>query len=498
MKFECRKRVFCNHSRSYNHDTKACRKQQDNTTSPTHSQIVTGYHPTATPPPLMGTAAATQPAEGHNNPLFNVLDNNPPRTSTLMHTPQNGTSPAAPVDLIEGFHKFLKATIAKQLETPVEWDNLVWKATAAYNFFPTESSGLAPFFLMFGREAAVKHILLESENPKYLGMNEGMINMGLMTKLYNVVAHNLNEARKARDGKKKGTTPKELEKLKVGDNILVRDHTSKAFQPKYKDFCIVALVGKNQVEIKDNHGHITKVHRRDVKKIPMTEKVCKLYEEEQIGKTREGRKVVPNSKMPNLAWDIAETQLTQEAQKENNSNITQLLQTLVTVIILIIAIVKQTITQIKKISKKAVQAIENTTKEISRNSTIKNIKDFHRSIMSAITITTNMTDCTNHRKEARINNKTTGYSPGMRKLNNKYDESYQSLKPGPAVTATTSTTSRSTVSTRFTQRPNVEMETPEHKTLNNALVTANEVLNTTCKYSANHAPSHTPRIKSSG
>ena len=31
---------------------------------------------------------------------------------------------------IEGFHKFLKATIAKQLETHVKWDDLVWKATA--------------------------------------------------------------------------------------------------------------------------------------------------------------------------------------------------------------------------------------------------------------------------------------------------------------------------------------------------------------------------------
>ena len=85
----------------------------------------------------------------------------------------------------------------------MEWDDLVWKATAVYNFFPTESSGLAQFFLMFGCEAAVKHTLLESENPKYLGTNEGMINVGLMTKLYNVVLHNLNEARKARDGKKK-------------------------------------------------------------------------------------------------------------------------------------------------------------------------------------------------------------------------------------------------------------------------------------------------------
>ena len=63
----------------------------------------------------------------------------------------------------------MKATIAKQLENHVEWDDLVWKATAAYNFFPTESSGIAPFFLMFRREAAMKHNLLESESPKYLG-----------------------------------------------------------------------------------------------------------------------------------------------------------------------------------------------------------------------------------------------------------------------------------------------------------------------------------------
>ena len=323
---------------------------------------------------------------------------------------------------IEGFHKFLKATIAKQLETHVEWDDLVRKATAAY-IFPTESSGLAPFFLMFGHEAAVKHTLLESENPKYLGTNEGMINVGLMTKLYNVVAHNLNVARKARDGKK-GTTPKESERLKTGDNILVQDHTSKAFQPKYKDFCIVGLLGKNQVEIKDNHGHVTKVHGRDIKKTPMTEKVCKLCEEEQTGKTREGRKAVPNSKMPDLAWDIAEMQLTQEAQKENNSDTTPTLQTLVTVVILIIAIVKQTVTQIKKIAKKAVQTIQNTTKVASHNMTTRKIKDFHKTITSVIKTTTNTTDRNSHRRQAQINNEITGYPPGTRKLNDEYDELY--------------------------------------------------------------------------
>ena len=328
---------------------------------------------------------------------------------------------------IKGFHKFLKATIAKQLENRVEWDDLVWKATAAYNFFPTESSGIAPFFLMFGCEAAVKHMLLESENPKYLGTNDGMINMGLMTKLYNVVAHNLNEARKARDRNKKGITPKEPEKLKIGDNILVRDHTSKAFQPKYKDFCIVGLLGKNQVEIKDNHGHVTKVHCRDIKKIPMTEKVCKLYEEEQIGKMREGREVVPTSKMPDLGWDIAETQLIQENQKENNSNLTPPLQTLIMIIILIIAILKQMIAQIKEIAKRAVQAMENATKEASHNKLFQNIKDFHRTTMLAITIATNAANRTNCSRQAQINNRNRQNPPGTQKLNDEYDKAYQSL-----------------------------------------------------------------------
>ena len=69
--------------------------------------------------------------------------------------------------------------------------------------------------------------------------------------------------------------------------------------------------------------------------------------------------------------------------------------------------------------------------------------------------------------------------------------------PGPTVTATTNTTSCSIVSANFTQRPNAETETPEHKTLNNALVTTNEVLSTTWKFSVNHAPSHTQHGNSS-
>ena len=107
MRAECRERIFYNHCRSYNHNTKACRKQHNNIPSPAHSQIARGYHPTATPPPLMGTMAATQLIRTHKYPLFNLLDNNQPRTSTIMHTPHNGTSPAMPADLVEGITQIM-------------------------------------------------------------------------------------------------------------------------------------------------------------------------------------------------------------------------------------------------------------------------------------------------------------------------------------------------------------------------------------------------------
>ena len=85
-------------------------KQHNNIPSPTRSQITTGYHPTVTPPPLMGTATATTQQTGihNNNPLFqNLLNNNQLRTSTMIQTPHNGASPTTPADLMEGITQIM-------------------------------------------------------------------------------------------------------------------------------------------------------------------------------------------------------------------------------------------------------------------------------------------------------------------------------------------------------------------------------------------------------
>ena len=338
---------------------------------------------------------------------------------------------------IEGFHKFLKATIAKQLETCVEWDDPVWKATAAYNFFPMESSGMAPFFLMFRHKAAVKHTLLQSESPKYLRTDDGMINVELMTKLYMVVAHNLNQARKARDGNKKSRTIKETEKLKIGDNVLVRDHTSKAFQPKYKDFCIIGLLGKNQVKVKDNHGHTTKVHCRDVKKIPMTEKICQLYEEEQVGKVREGRKTVPHNKMPELGWDIAETHIQTKSRHQEDTQTTSqqtscTLQAMITIAILISTVlehIKIYIQEIPAVTRNIVQEAKTAITKINHTRFMENIRESYKTAKLAVTIATSTTNHTSRTTLQQTNNNNKQKHPGMRKLNNQHNRSYQSCTP---------------------------------------------------------------------
>ena len=64
----------------------------------------------------MGTTTTTTQQTGinNNNPLFqNLLDNNQPRTSTMIQTPHNGTLPTTPADLVEGITQIMNQVANK-------------------------------------------------------------------------------------------------------------------------------------------------------------------------------------------------------------------------------------------------------------------------------------------------------------------------------------------------------------------------------------------------
>ena len=206
----------------------------------------------------------------------------------------------------EGFHKFLKACIGKQIQQGLGWDDLVWKATAAYNFFPTESSGFLPFFLMYRCEAYAKHMILAEETTKYLGDNEGVLNVQLMMKLLQVVAYNLAKSRTARDGnklKRKNFRPRHI---KVNHPVLMRNHTAKPFEARSTDYICIGF-HINRVFVKDNHGTITKVNRKDVTPVEMDIKIAELFNESrQNSKIRDAQLAMPTSKIPDLGWQFDE------------------------------------------------------------------------------------------------------------------------------------------------------------------------------------------------
>ena len=164
---------------------------------------------------------------------------------------------------IESFHYFLKACIAKHIAPQLEWDDIVSLACAAYNFLPNEHSRESPFFLMFGRDPLLPLTKLLKPKIRYLGNDENILSLEALKNMYQLVVTNLRYAREKRQPKTY-VEPK----LKEGDLVLVKDHTAKPFQPRFKgNFRVISQKG-NQVEVKPLHGgETTKYHVTDIKKV---------------------------------------------------------------------------------------------------------------------------------------------------------------------------------------------------------------------------------------
>ena len=94
-------------------------------------------------------------------------------------------------------------------------------------------------------------------------------------------------------------------KLREGDLVLLKDHTAKAFQPRFKgNFRVVKQKG-NQVEIRSAQGgQTTKVHVTDIKKVTPAEHIStQLPDYNKLGRLTKLR-LNPKS-IPDLDWQLA-------------------------------------------------------------------------------------------------------------------------------------------------------------------------------------------------
>ena len=136
---------------------------------------------------------------------------------------------------------------------------------------------------------------------RYLGTDEGIPNLEALQNLLQMTATQIENTATKRNQSFKPVKPHDF---KVGDLVLVRNHTSKAFQEKYQDsYRVVKLLGKNQLEVKDQNNCIRQVHVTDVKKTTMPEVLVKnIPDYKQFGRAAKLR-LSPNN-IEDLGWEI--------------------------------------------------------------------------------------------------------------------------------------------------------------------------------------------------
>ena len=101
----------------------------------------------------------------------------------------------------------------------------------------------------------------------------------------------------------------------------MRNHTAKPFEARSTDHICVGFQGNNRVFVKDNHGTVTKVNRKDVTPVEMDIKIAELFNESrQNSKIRDAQLAMPTSKIPDLGWQFDEDiQLVEPVTEQINS-----------------------------------------------------------------------------------------------------------------------------------------------------------------------------------
>ena len=182
--------------------------------------------------------------------------------------------------------------MAKHISRNREWDDVAPLATTSYNWLPNQHSKESPFFVMFGRDALTNLRHLISPKLRYMGTEELILDLEIMSNIYQAQIHNLTLV-----------TQWVIEDQKPVPDPRINTGDSKSFMPKYKtDYCVIRVLG-NKVEVKDNNGKMSWFHISGVKKTDMiTKLICQLPDYDAFG--HKGRLNFDPERVKDLGWTL--------------------------------------------------------------------------------------------------------------------------------------------------------------------------------------------------
>ena len=154
---------------------------------------------------------------------------------------------------------------------------------------------------MYGRDPVNKLSAILNAPRWYHGDGTGFPDLEALKNMYQMVAQQLMNSREHYVATNKYNKIPDHGIL-VGDLVLVKDHTAKSFEPKYKeDFRVVQIYGTNALQVSDKRGKLHNVHITDVKRVTMTEKVTKQLDK-IYNHGRTAKNLIPQGLLPDLGW----------------------------------------------------------------------------------------------------------------------------------------------------------------------------------------------------
>ena len=183
---------------------------------------------------------------------------------------------------LENTHNFFKCTISKCLHnSTLEWDDILPIAAYIYNVAPSVSDLKSSFILVFGSH--LQHYC------RYLGTEPGQLAVDKLKCMWKLHAELLHDSRKTKDPGEDRKFDK-TSNLKIGELVLIKNHTASTFQPKYlADHRVIKIVNKSTVTMSSPDGKEKKCNIPHIKAISPTTALTSAFEEFQKSIAKEGQ-----------------------------------------------------------------------------------------------------------------------------------------------------------------------------------------------------------------
>ena len=169
---------------------------------------------------------------------------------------------------------------------------------------------------MFGRDPITPIAKLLEPKLRFYGEKGGSLRMDTLRKLYTVAAENIRRARE-KHPRQDTAAPR----FQVNDLVLVKDPDSAVFEPRYlPNYRIIAIHGKNRIEVQDEKGHKSVRRSGHVKPCHPAAKVChqlpprEVYE--QYGRT--SKLLIHPKDVPHIPLEVFKEE--QEVEKTKNND----------------------------------------------------------------------------------------------------------------------------------------------------------------------------------